>query len=429
LAVITIALQLSSASRVANAEEMLQILREASQPKLWSPLSNIHAWAHLSRLFNRSWFERLWVIQELGVSQEAILLCGGIEISWAIIEDAAAFILRPNAATPASIRKFLPLMGAHRVTHVALNSVSDINKKNLLSVLRHTQGAGCSDPRDKLYAVLGVVEDTQDVEIDYSKPVEIVYRDWAVKRILRRKSLDVFIACAGSRQTARLPSWVPDLRHSWSNDRALWDIMRNLHPELVMRILPGSRWTRKTLFEADSQLVLRGSSIGRIAYLSSIGDAVTNLHDPANLTTRLFEIVNDWENWFRSTNIACDASDITGHPFSVTLTRLILGSSHHTFTKQYDEWRQGIRHGLPLICTYWPRKSLQAEEIIAVERNLFSLLHGCQMFATETYCIGIVAGSCNARIGDNIYFLSGGLTPFILRRWLDKYRLISPCFL
>ena len=97
-------------------------------------------------------------------------------------------------------------MGAHRVTQVALNTGLDLDKGNILTILRHTQGASCSDPRDKLYAVLGVVEDTQDIEIDYSKPVKLVYRDWAMKRILKTESLEALSACADSGRTGELPS-------------------------------------------------------------------------------------------------------------------------------------------------------------------------------------------------------------------------------
>lgn len=150
LAAVTIALHLSMANTVADAGEVSQMLAASSQrDQPGNPLTNIFAWAHLSRLFNRPWFERLWIIQELGVSQEAIVLCGGIEVPWSTVENAAAFILRPAAETPPEIRRFFPLMGAHRVTQVALNTVRDVDKSNILTVLRHTQGASCSDPRGK----------------------------------------------------------------------------------------------------------------------------------------------------------------------------------------------------------------------------------------------------------------------------------------
>lgn len=440
LAAITIALRLSSVNTVANDEEVFQMLAESThEARHGNPLSNIHAWAHLSRLFNRSWFERLWIIQELGVSQEAIVLCGGIEVPWPAIEDAAAFILRPSPATPAAIQKFLPLMGAHRVTQVALNTVSDIDKDNILTVLRHTQGASCSDPRDKLYAILGVVEDAKDVEIDYSKPVEAVYRDWAISRILRTNSLDILSACADSGKTAALPSWVPDLRWPWAHDKELWRVTHKQDPfesflrgKDLVRIghyIVAMPWNRRDLFpENDFQLALTGSLIEEIVSLSSVGDAVTNLDNPSDLTTRLLDIINDWENWFQQKVFSLDLpSNIKENAFRTSLLREESGASGSGLSEQYTRWRPHVLTtpslGAPLLSQYL------RPELRAFERKLFSLLHGCQMFVTERGNTGVVAGNCNARINDQIYFLSGGMTPFILRRESDKHRLISPCFL
>lgn len=410
---------------------MAQMLAEISQPERpRSPLSNIYAWAHLSRLFNRSWFERLWVIQELGVSQEALLLCGGIEISWVTIEDAAAFILRPDPATPAAIQKFLPLMGAHRVTQVALKSVSGIDRGNLLTVLRQTQGANCSDPRDKLYAVLGVVEDTQDIEIDYSKLVEIVYRDWAIKRILRIKKLDILSACADSGRVPGLPSWVPDLRRPWAIDKALWRITVEQRQQDLVRISPDDMpWTHKTVFrEHGSQLALVGSFIEEIVSLSSVGDAVSNLNDPADLTNRLLEIIIAWETWFRQKIPSNNVWAVSEYGFRHSLLRVshIHGTVADIFA-QYGRWRDPSSQRQFSSAESWRITGRRA-----FERQLFSFLHGCQMFVTKRGNSGMVAGNCNTQIGDQISFLSGGLTPSILRRSSDsrvKFRLISPCFL
>lgn len=65
------------------------------------------------------------------------------------------------------------------------------------------------------------------------------------------------------------------------------------------------------------------------------------------------------------------------------------------------------------------------------EHSLFSKLHGCQMFVTskENLC-GIVAVNCQVLPGDEVAFLTGGLTPFVLRRIsVTKHRLMTPCYL
>lgn len=60
-----------------------------------------------------------------------------------------------------------------------------------------------------------------DVVVDYKRPTEVVYREWAWNRITCTKSLDVLILCQDSSTSGTmdrggggmdLPSWVPDLR-------------------------------------------------------------------------------------------------------------------------------------------------------------------------------------------------------------------------
>jgi hypothetical protein len=73
-----------------------------------------------------------------------------------------------------------------------------------------------------------------------------------------------------------------------------------------------------------------------------------------------------------------------------------------------------------------------------LERALFPRVHNCQMFKMvgKNYysfqASGIVAGNCGAKIGDELWRLRGGLTPFILRRLSTapnaEHRLISPCY-
>lgn len=65
------------------------------------------------------------------------------------------------------------------------------------------------------------------------------------------------------------------------------------------------------------------------------------------------------------------------------------------------------------------------------ERALFPRVHGCQMFTTSSPPqAGAVAGNCRTQIGDELWLLSGGLTPFVLRRVSEgDHVLITPCYL
>jgi hypothetical protein len=42
----------------------------------------------LSRFFNRRWFPRLWVVQEILFAKDATLMCGGHQLPWRVLQNA-----------------------------------------------------------------------------------------------------------------------------------------------------------------------------------------------------------------------------------------------------------------------------------------------------------------------------------------------------
>jgi hypothetical protein len=157
----------------------------------------------------------------------------------------------------------------------------NFDPRNVLTILHNTQNNKCSDPRDRLYAIRGIVDDNQDIEIDYSKPVQQVYRNWAEKRIKRTWTLQIFSACADSSGRGDLPSWVPDLRRPLGQDKPIW---------IAAQVLGSMSWgmgvrpdllCRELRFSEDRlKIYLSGKQAGTIDNMTSVGDAVTDLPDP-----------------------------------------------------------------------------------------------------------------------------------------------------
>jgi hypothetical protein len=396
---------------------------------------NLQVWAQLSRLFHRPWFERLWVIQELAASQKAIVQWGKLQIHWSALEMAAKFILRPGRILPPQIRKMFPLLGAHRITQVALQSMFNFDTNNILTILYNTQNAKCTDPRDRLYAIQGIVKDNHDIEIDYSIPVHQVYRNWAEKRIRRTNTVDIFSACADSSRGGDLPSWVPDLRRPFGQDKPLWIASQT-----------SGQWANDSLFCRDlhfSDDGLKVSLPGRypgksfkISNLTSVGDVVTGLPDPTDLEVRLKQIVEDWKKTLDRPRWVYDDESLTPRGFEETLLRSFYpwpAQHEDPLSMPYKFWR-GDEESRSVRDTYiregWWHVSRHEVALRSFERSLFPRVHGCQMFTLETGRTGIVAGNCTAQLGDELWLLSGGRTAFILRRVSEvEHRLISPCYL
>lgn len=85
-----------------------------------------------------------------------------------------------------------------------------------LSLLRSCKRFDATDPRDKVYGLLGLISDFH-VEPDYNKTVAEVYADLSHSIIQHRQRLDV-LCYAGigypKLDDLNLPSWTPDWRHN-----------------------------------------------------------------------------------------------------------------------------------------------------------------------------------------------------------------------
>ncbi|KAL8732805.1 MAG: hypothetical protein Q9181_003820 [Wetmoreana brouardii] len=62
----------------------------------------------------------------------------------------------------------------------------------LLSLLKLRRGAGCKDPRDLLYSVLGAAADEMPIEPDYGRSFEYVYATSTAQIISTTGSLNIF---------------------------------------------------------------------------------------------------------------------------------------------------------------------------------------------------------------------------------------------
>lgn len=156
----------------------------------------------LENLFCRPWFERLWVVQEVVTSTDAVVVCGGQETTWESFMVAARCLLgkTPNARKSDEFRS--------RIRHIYRTFDTGTNN-SLLSLVRQMRGLKCADDKDRIYALLSLAKDGGNIKPDYSLSTIQVYRELAALSISRH-DVDFLDDChLGSRRLAG-PSWIPD---------------------------------------------------------------------------------------------------------------------------------------------------------------------------------------------------------------------------
>ena len=136
----------------------------------------------IKSFYERPWFHRVWVLQEAYMSQEAITLCGQRWTLWLTFRpfhiwvDARAMreIEPLHVALPHAIPSVLELGNRRNRVYTA--------REHLLPLLVKGRTCGATDDRDRLFALLPMLDDVQydDAALiaDYTKPLHRSTSSW-----------------------------------------------------------------------------------------------------------------------------------------------------------------------------------------------------------------------------------------------------------
>ena len=128
-------------------------------------------------IFNRSWFRRVWVIQELAVSPHVLLVCGVHTIDWDMVELAF------DACNGGwGINDYLRMLLTQRKIYHLDQPQEPANL--ILSAAR----SEVTNPRDRIYGMLGLLshieDNAMDVEINYTVDTQDLFME-ITKRLLQ----------------------------------------------------------------------------------------------------------------------------------------------------------------------------------------------------------------------------------------------------
>ena len=160
----------------------------------------------ISSLLDRSWFERLWVWQEVrAATRDAVIMCGTKTILWKSFQDAVYCLYvkshSPMAPSTLQYRK--------RLVYNLCDTESHLSFKRLLAA---TTSCKCSDPRDRIFALKSMLQENEKsllMEPDYTKNIFEVYTE-SVRRCIESQSLEILTITRLRQRHQEMPTWVPD---------------------------------------------------------------------------------------------------------------------------------------------------------------------------------------------------------------------------
>ena len=158
----------------------------------------------------------------MAASSNTRLVCGDCSIEWTSLARVIAIImgkgLRRLIADLRDGQEMSSPVGADALVsmYATWHFIQEARKPPTLSwLLLGTSSLGATDPRDRIFALVGVSSNSGDLTFkpNYRKSIEDIYLDSTVKMLTQEAGQIGLLYAAGigySRNLSRLPSWVPD---------------------------------------------------------------------------------------------------------------------------------------------------------------------------------------------------------------------------
>ena len=433
-----------------NAEEIFQ--SPSTQLLQWNDTER----ASVSAFLHRPWFTRIWCIQEAASTPPAIAHCGTDRIVYNDIVFIASR-MHIKGATNA----FYNIRGLFRIEYPGIHQTRMVQhywqmrhlgmEVRLAEVLSWTQDFSSTNPRDRIYALLGLAADGEDPLLlpDYRLSPDEVFLRTATCLIVKRNSLDLLYGLSLPRSQSSLPSWVP----SFHGPKLVTSF--NAYSQLAQYAACASRLPEISLQKDTNVLRVLGAVVDTI---SATTDACFENVDQWTLSTQETAAgLLSWVSQAESLSESLRPYAATPESLEEAIWRTLcadhtangiapaptyFGLCFRSWKREQEKLTSTASESSKLEVTAPATQSLEheiAERVPESFKNEKASTDFGQAIAstsmrqrfctTENGHLGKVPA--NARVGDDICVLFGGPVPFLLRRSSETentFELVGDCF-
>lgn len=376
----------------------------------------------LSLLFQRPWFERIWVRQEISLATQAIMKCGNKEVEWTLFRKGAYTLFRQ----PGDIWA----VGNVRIPHLRLSRLIQqlcrirpgfIGYRDLRV---EVYGTKCKNPRDMVYAVLSLVcapDQLLNIQPNYGDSVAKVYGDVVRDTILRRRSLKILVTCELSSKVLDIPSWIPDWSSPFKQVNlpwVTWSACAWISPRC--RFMNNGRTFRVAGVEASRVATARATS-------TADHDSETSRQDMVDLIRR-FKPSGDFDRPYKGDETIIEA-------YSRVFAGLGFADDFDppdTYWPAFDQTVQDVRNIWASDDNYDQLKKRSKQPSEAFFRACTMNVGGRCIFESADGLVGLAPlGTCK---GDLICVLLGYRFPIVLRKHCasskatSEYQIVGTCY-
>ncbi|KAK0671430.1 heterokaryon incompatibility protein-domain-containing protein [Cercophora samala] len=404
----------------------------------------------IQAIMDQAWWQRSWILQETVVAAKATCYYATLSCPWTMITKAAASYMNGQLSTNIdSAYGYISILSqfARQVRDIEIIRQDWRNPSKLVSLLpllRQFRIRNATDPRDKVYALLGMVQywgGQHKIAPDYNLDVTDVYWQATITIIKNTQSLEVLCGTPNATSDGEEqftdhghPSWVIDWSYKPSatenirlETQGFYDASSYLPPGQV-------RLHGPLLLEVE------GVELDRIHWVSD--KVVYSHHGRDGGAKRWREVVNKWAELVTEVlgddNQPYAGGGTVGSAFWRTLcgnieyTHAGLSCAGDDVSSVYAKWRNvdfHHRRTTSIIGDYLQEPAFNAnngltdKELESEKRNAFhyAVRFACsdrKFFITEKGYIG--TGPRGVHRGDKVFVVSGSRVPLILRPLTQK---------
>lgn len=397
-------------------------------------------WDDIDMLLGRSWFERIWIVQELVLPSNVFIVCGKSEINWDHFFEA--LIICENGLDPedrSNSQKFRILRHAgpaYALGQTRRRFKVDGRKYNLLELLELFAYTKATRKRDKLFALLGLASDAGEMAFnpDYDSQMKDIIRRYAGQFVKRGQAMDLLYR-AGTSKSYPFCSWIP----FWTRDEFPKTISTWAAADGSFYAGQGTPPGARLQDRDPSVLVANGFSIDSIVSISNTTEDKSNVISFVWAIRALIGYLKDYP---------------TGEKHEELMLKLPIGNAKRPHLESTKDRLLSYR-GLKEPEEDWPPnlgdeistlsfdqdgmdflQKLHTREIVS--KYWQTAVAFANRISNGTFCVtkrgyaGLVPG--DAEVGDEICVIHGGVVPFVLRNsnsenMLYSYKLIGECYI
>ncbi|KAF0324120.1 heterokaryon incompatibility protein het-6-like protein [Colletotrichum asianum] len=210
----------STSSPYPKRHHLQELDSLAERPQLPSAaLSSSTQWT-LSDVLRRQYFRRLWIIQELIMSRNITLRVGNIEF---IVDQAVS----SQAVQACDMPWF---------TFITRKSIGDQSGNNLRAAVELVDASRASDPRDKIFGVLGLIDSgEQRIAAAYSISFRHLIIGYYAYCLINKRDIRVLIQAPSLRHSEDMPTWMPPAQLEDSESVHIISRLGDMQPNWLYR--------------------------------------------------------------------------------------------------------------------------------------------------------------------------------------------------